>query len=264
MTKQLFIAAAAAVLAPVAILAQTAQAGSSFQAQGWARFPGAGATVIHSNDRDGQTGPVLGRPLSANEVRTAVQTLSDGSHVNSSETNQFHRDGQGRMRIETETGIMIYDSTIGFIYDLTKANKTYTKYASSKDAKVTIAAAAHYSSSHSESGKRATASTTQAGGPVTEDLPPQSINGIWAKGSRVTTTIPAGTFGNDRDLKVVNERWFSDDLKLLVKSSNSDPRFGVTTYELTNILQGEPDLALFQLPAGYVESADRHGAAKHE
>src|SRR6266852_2890768 len=71
--------------------------------------------------------------------------------------------------------------------------------------------------------------------PVMEDLQPQVVNGIRAKGSRVTMTIPKGAFGNDRDVKVVNERWYSDDLQILLKSSNSDPRFGVTTYELTNI-----------------------------
>ena len=77
------------------------------------------------------------------------------------------------------------------------------------------------------------------------------INGMLAKGSRVTVTIPAGTFGNNRDLKVVNESWYSDDMQILLKSSNSDPRFGVTTYELTNLVQAPPDPSLFDVPAGY-------------
>jgi len=38
----------------------------------------------------------------------------------------------------------------------------------------------------------------------------------------------------------VNERWYSDDLQMVVKSSNSDPRFGTTTYELTDINRAEP------------------------
>jgi hypothetical protein len=84
-------------------------------------------------------------------------------------------------------------------------------------------------------------------------LTPQFLDGVYVKGARVTTTIPSGAIGNDRDLKVVNERWYSDDLKLLLKSSNSDPRFGVTTYELTDISQSSPDPALFQIPAGYTE-----------
>lgn len=82
-----------------------------------------------------------------------------------------------------------------------------------------------------------------------EDLSTQVLNGVNVKGSRVTMTIPKGTFGNDRDVQVINERWYSDSLQVLVKSTNTDPRFGVTTYELTNILQAHPDPALFQVPA---------------
>jgi hypothetical protein len=63
--------------------------------------------------------------------------------------------------------------------------------------------------------------------------------------------IPAGTVGNDHDLKSVSERWYSDDIKALVRSSNSDPRFGSLKYELTNISQALPDPSLFQLPAGF-------------
>jgi len=32
---------------------------------------------------------------------------------------------------------------------------------------------------------------------------------------------------------------------------HSDPRFGETTYRLTNISRAEPDRALFEVPAGY-------------
>ena len=38
---------------------------------------------------------------------------------------------------------------------------------------------------------------------------------------------------------------------MLVKSVNSDPRFGENTYQLTNISRIEPDSALFQIPPDY-------------
>ena len=38
---------------------------------------------------------------------------------------------------------------------------------------------------------------------------------------------------------------------MLVKSSNSDPRFGQTTYELSNINRTAPGATLFQIPADY-------------
>src|SRR5205823_5565262 len=71
-------------------------------------------------------------------------------------------------------------------------------------------------------------------------------------GFRVTMTIPAGAFGNDREITLINESWSSDDLQVLVKSSNSDPRYGVTTYELTNIVRVAPDPILFQVLGDYI------------
>ena len=253
MTKQLLIALSAAL----PLLAQVPPAGNSFQQTGWVRFPGAGVTTVYPSALEGQSGPVLGKPLSATEVRRTEQTLSDGSHIVNSETELFYRDSQGRMLTKTSTGSVIFDPVAGFSYDLTMRNKTYTKSPASPSAAVTIAAAAHYSSVNSESGQNkpsgAQANRKSGTSGVIEDLPPQSLNGIYVKGSRVTITIPAGSIGNDHDLKVVNERWYSDDLKLLVKSSNSDPRFGVTTYEIANISQAAPDPSLFQIPPDYTE-----------
>jgi hypothetical protein len=104
--------------------------------------------------------------------------------------------------------------------------------------------------------------TAVAGGPTilrvdpgnngnVESLPPQMVNGILAPGTRTTETIPVGKIGNDRAISVVSERWYSDDLQMLVKSTSSDPRFGDSTYQLTNIVQTSPDPSLFQIPGDY-------------
>jgi len=87
--------------------------------------------------------------------------------------------------------------------------------------------------------------------PVKEDLGTQTINGVVAHGTRTTMTIPAGKIGNDRPIQVVNERWYSDDLKTVVKSTNNDPRFGQTDYEMTNIDRTPPPASLFQIPSDY-------------
>ena len=49
----------------------------------------------------------------------------------------------------------------------------------------------------------------------------------------------------------MSERWFSPDLKVLVMSKQSDPRFGETTYRLTNINRTEPSPALCEIPAEF-------------
>ena len=85
----------------------------------------------------------------------------------------------------------------------------------------------------------------------TEQLGTKTIEGISVTGTRTTTTIPTGTIGNDKDLVITRETWYSPDLKLVIESTQSDPRFGETTYTLTNIQRSEPDPSTFQVPAGY-------------
>jgi hypothetical protein len=87
--------------------------------------------------------------------------------------------------------------------------------------------------------------------PKTEQLGTKTMEGVQVTGTRSTSTIPAGTIGNDRDLHIIRETWYSPELKLVIQSTQSDPRFGETTYTLKNIQQGSPDVTLFQVPANY-------------
>jgi hypothetical protein len=85
----------------------------------------------------------------------------------------------------------------------------------------------------------------------TESLGKQTIEGVEAEGTRNVTTIPAGEIGNDRPIEIVFERWYSPELQTVVMTRHSDPRFGETTYRLTNISREEPARSLFEVPAGY-------------
>ena len=64
------------------------------------------------------------------------------------------------------------------------------------------------------------------------------------RGSRPGTsqyqTWAAGSQGNDRPFQVVNETWFSPDLKEMVLSKTIDPRSGENTTKLINISRNEP------------------------
>jgi hypothetical protein len=232
----LFLAAAAAACAQ----------SNSFQQNGWVRFNDWTAVRHPSDPMIAQTGPVLGKPFSGTEIRQSLQVLSDGTVVKHSDTTTFYRDSQGRMRSESPEQAMIYDPVSSYTITLNPKQKTYQKNPVMASATVSIAVVGDRTSVSSHTGM------TRPQG-ASEELTPQLVNGVLAKGSRITTTIPAGTFGNDRDVKIVNERWYSDELQLLLKSSNNDPRYGTTTYELTNILQAPPDPALFQIPADYAE-----------
>lgn len=92
--------------------------------------------------------------------------------------------------------------------------------------------------------------------PVTESLGKQSIEGVEAEGTRSTVTFPAGTFGNERPINVVSERWYSPELQMVVMTKHSDPRFGETSYRLTNINRSEPARNLFEVPSDYTLKAE--------
>jgi len=103
------------------------------------------------------------------------------------------------------------------------------------------------------SAARATAERIASGGgnSTTESLGQQIIDGVTADGTRTTTVIPAGGVGNTQPITVLAEQWFSPDLQVLLMTRHSDPRTGETNYRLTNIVRGEPDRSLFEVPADY-------------
>ena len=231
-----------------AFLLQAQTGPSAFDVEpGWGLW-----NATYSYEPEGQAGPVLARPFSAIEVRRTVQILNDGTRVDHAEKGRFFRDAGGSMRMERYNLVVLFDAASNSVTELDPRTKTFRKMG-----KVDPGGSAYISIGSAgsivmlaDSGNRA--SLSRKGPPVVkEDLPPAILSGVSVRGSRITTTIPRGTFGNDREVKAVNERWFSDDLHALIKSSNSDPRFGDTTFELTEIVQGAPDAALFQIPTDY-------------
>jgi hypothetical protein len=90
-----------------------------------------------------------------------------------------------------------------------------------------------------------------AGEVTTEDLGEQILQGVRARGSRETRTIPAGTIGNERPIDIVTERWYSEEIDADVLRRHVDPRFGETEYRLVNVVLGEPSPDLFVVPESY-------------
>ena len=93
------------------------------------------------------------------------------------------------------------------------------------------------------------AATTSLSAPKTESLSTREIEGLSAPGQRTTTTIPAGRIGNDRPIEILDERWVSSDLKVVLLSRHRDPQTGETEFRLTNIKRTEPSPELFKVPS---------------
>jgi len=217
---------------------------------------------------------VTGKPMSATEQHHSLQVLADGTRIEKTETNNFYRDEQGRTRMEHTVGgtthVMIHDPVAGYGFMLDPVNKIAHKaahkmaYPLPQEQTATTATGGHSGriAIHTAGGAHVMAAHAEGlPEPVKEDLGTQTINGVVAHGTRTTLTIPTGKIGNDRPLQVVNERWYSDDLHAVVKSTNNDPRFGETDYEMANIDRSVPAASLFQIPSDYKvqEGGERFG-----
>jgi hypothetical protein len=235
--------------------------------------------------------PVAGAPYSADAVTEMIQTLADGNRIVQRQSASVARDGQGRTRREMALAAIgpmmpedppritfVHDPVAGVSYQFndtkrTAVRRTLPKWEDLGGGHVTMhveggptagvafggAGVVSYKARTREMVK----SQVEAGAMTvhddraheanaqTEALGTQSIEGVDATGTRTTTTIPAGAIGNEQPIKIVSESWYSPALQAIVLTKRSDPRFGETSYKLTNIVRADPPPALFEVPTGY-------------
>lgn len=203
---------------------------------------------------------VSGAPFNAVAVSETTQTLSDGNHISRKTQTNLFRDSQGRVRREVTLPAIGPLATSGqpksfvFISDPV-ASTTFILHPDTKTAQQLGKRFGAMKGAMKDMLKDKIGSRQQqamAEGNLTkEDLGTQTIAGVSAQGTRITHTIPAGQIGNEKPITVVSERWYSNDLQMVVMSKRSDPRFGETTYTLTNIQRSEPNASLFAVPSDY-------------
>jgi hypothetical protein len=208
---------------------------------------------------------VTGAPFSAVEVTETSQTLANGNLIQNRIPSNIYRDGMGRVRTEmtmtepgsatTRTLIRISDPVAGVMRTLDPQNKTAHEMNMGPAGGRGQNGGGHPfpppgRGQNGQAGLRGGAPRT-APNTATETLSMQTINGVQATGSRVTHTIPAGQIGNSQPIQTVREIWTASDLKVPVMVKQTDPRFGTTSTQLTNIVRSEPDPALFQVPSDY-------------
>lgn len=227
---------------------------------------------------------VTGAPYSAGGLNETIQVLADGNRIVNRSSFTIARDSQGRVRREdlgkdgVLRSVMILDPVAETTYVLDPVNHTYRKMALVQEVKPDGAApdAAVLMKREFKAKIDAQQAVAPVGGVVKtmtlaptitndgmlsmkvqrddltrEPLGSQLVEGVAANGERVTSTIPAGSIGNQRPIVIVSEQWYSPELQVYVATSHSDPRSGDTTYKLTNIQRNEPDPALFRVPGDY-------------
>jgi hypothetical protein len=220
--------------------------------------------------------PVLDAPYTADAVTEMTQVLADGNRIEHRVTANVARDSRGRVRRDQPLAalgplmpkgdtriVSISDPDAGVHYSLDAQRKVAIRTRQSEMPPPPPG-------SHSYIERKTEVVSVLKDGPAmspnvaftlalgdtppetqTEQLGVQQIEGVRAEGSRTVATIAAGAIGNERPIEIVSERWYSQELQLVVMSRHADPRFGETVYRLTNIVRAEPSAELFQVPAGY-------------
>ncbi len=235
---------------------------------------------------------VRGAPYTADAITEMTQVLADGNRIEQRTSATVARDSEGRTRreqqgialgafvakneqpivtiIDPESGVYItlnYDLKVAFRAKPFKgplleykiegaAVPTFEMFVQTEPMAGAVSGAAGAGVMTS----RMIAPPMSAEPAGEETLETKVLEGVKVEGTRRTTTIPAGAMGNVQPMEMVFEQWYSPELKVIVMTRRVDPRFGETTYRLTNIQRTEPSPDLFKIPADFRIEDRRPGA----
>jgi hypothetical protein len=181
--------------------------------------------------------PVPGAPFSAVVKIESTQTLADGTVDVRKTINDIARDSQGR--IYNERRVLMPASFTGtpplesaHIFDpQTRVSTSLNPYT-------------HLARQQTIPERR----RPELKG---EDLGTEVMENVTAHGNRLTRTIPAGVSGTGKDVVIVDEYWYSDELHMNMLTKHSDPRTGVQVLTITQLKREEPNAGMFEVPSGY-------------
>jgi hypothetical protein len=198
---------------------------------------------------------VTGAPFSAQVTYETTRILADRTKIDQKETGNVARDSAGRtMREMTLSNIgplaasgqaahieFIRDPAAGKNYILNEDRKTVMTM--NRPAEANGQGGGRRMMRQEQNGENPNVQTTSLGTKV--------MDGLTVEGTQTTRTIPAGQIGNSAPIVITRQEWYSPDLQMVVSSTRTDPRFGTTTYELTNINRSEPAQSMFTVPQDY-------------
>jgi hypothetical protein len=208
----------------------------------------------------GNPAPAARLPYTAEYKTTAIQTLASGATITHETTETVALDSQGRRMNATTSVPLLENQTpitrVSVSDPVARTNSSWTV----PGQKATVVAMPALGATHTGCATStapvhlAPTPGVQRQQPTVEDLGTETIQGVVARGRRVTTTTPAGAIGNDAPLTSTMETWTATapGLRgLMARNVIDNPLLGKTNKELTNFTQGEPDLSVFQPPEGY-------------
>jgi hypothetical protein len=230
------------------------------------------AQMIQVESLDADATPIKGNPFCAEIKSENTHVLADGNRIHTTDDSRLCRDSEGRTRRDVQLKplpkssgqkiVTIVDPVAGLRYTLDTKAKIAHRTPLPVGTMPSLAPgtggwpAGFYAKSGASELTTYVPNNKMApnvGEPQrsTESLGDQTIAGVHARGTRVTTTIPAETMGNEQPITVTSEDWYSPELKVTVMTKLNDPRGGELSTRFTSVNASEPDRSLFTVPGGY-------------
>lgn len=210
--------------------------------------------------------PVLEAPFSADATTTLTETLADGAQRTQSATARYYRDAAGRVRVEqmvrgvkglnptTDSPKFITvdsDPGDGLVYTLNPRTRHVHPESRGILGRVFTGGSTFAIPVDTPQFRFRIYLAPRSNEEAAESLGNRTIEGVQTNGRRITTVVPIGRPDSDGRLEIVDERWVSPELKVVIYARTSDPVTGVFEYRLTNIRRGEPSPDLFRVPEEY-------------
>ena len=232
-------------------------------------LPGAlltlGAPVAHAQAEPTDPTGVVGAPFSGVATQRITRPTLDGNRFVFTSTARYYRDSQGRTRIEREfptppaadnptperVTIQINDPVSGVTYILEPQSKTVNVLTGNLAQRPVQPPVPAPPFSIKFAGM--TIGPMERGWSTTVSLGEKTMDGIRALGNRREYAVAAGTMRNEKPIAITVEQWFSPELGVMLVKSSHASTGGESTYRLDDIVQAEPDAALFTLPSNYTQ-----------
>jgi hypothetical protein len=226
-------------------------------------------TILHTHDggvsevlQSIVVPPKAGAPFTLTLETEWVKQFYDGGTTTLVNKRRIARDAAGRIYQERWALVPKNDTRVQSVLSMIQISDplAHTRHDCFMLDKKDICELVNYERSTSTIYKPTSPATGPLGGDqgsaIHEDLGKRFIAGVETEGTHDILTYNPGVFGNDRKMIVENEFWWSQQLGLNLLSIKVDPRIGKQTFTVTDLVQGDPDTSLFQLPAGF-EVVDR-------
>jgi hypothetical protein len=184
--------------------------------------------------------PITGVPFSATVMIESKQPLADGSVESKMSQTNIARDSRGRVRNERHMlvpagtqgpppliSVLVFDPATRISYIFNPATM--------------LAREQHIPPPRTQ--------VTTGGN--SQDLGVTTLNGMQARGTRVTREVPAPASGTGKTVTVTDEIWYSEELHMNLMEEHTDVRGGKQTVAILSIKRDEPPPSLFEVPTGY-------------